>query len=197
MQVTDRVQELDTLEAKWGDCKNCPLHELRTEIIFGYGNTEATVVLIGDTPNLELEVSEITDKVLASVGIPRADVWETNICLCRPKPAGEFDRTRAPNKKEIEACRPRLQQELCIIKPKLVVLMGNVPLYMVVGKRGITKNRGWLIGPDSENVIYPRVYATLHPASLLRGSAEQVQQKKKWAWEDWKEIGRVYKEWTK
>lgn len=193
--------QLNKLFDDWKACQRCPLSELRTRVVPGYGNPEARLVMIGEAPGETEDVEgkpfvgkagETFDKLLAVVGIDRNDIWVTNTCLCRPRVIGQPGRTnRAPTAHEIASCNPRLLKELEIIKPEIVVLCGNTPLYAVTGKKGITKHRGWqqiewVFGSFTIN----KIYSTLHPASVSYGSTEQIQQKKLWMYEDWLEISR-------
>lgn len=180
---------------QWKNCTNCTLSEVRTQVVFGTGNENARLVFIGEAPGRDEDINgvpfvgqagQMFDKILNAVGIDRNEIWITNTCLCRPKIDEVGRKNRAPNAKEIKACQSRLQEEMIIISPQIVVLAGNTPLYMATGKRGITKHRGWVTSGDK------KVYATLHPASLMYGSAEQIKQKKRCVWEDWQEIAREY-----
>lgn len=138
---------------------------------------------------------ESFNKLLAAVGISRDTLWITNTCLCRPKLEGKPGKnTRAPTTKEIGACFPRLFEELDIIQPKIIVLAGNTPLYLATQKRGILKNRGWQKDTKwiGNNFSTDKIFATLHPASLLHGSADQIKEKKKAIFQDWLEIVKLH-----
>jgi uracil-DNA glycosylase family 4 len=182
-----RATKLKTIEQTWGDCSKCPAMA-KSPIVFGYGNPDAKLVFVGGSPRTDIESEEMLDAILKAVKIPKEDIWITNTCLCRAPEVDE--RSRAPNKKEINNCRPRFQEEMGIINPKVLVLAGNAALFMATGKRGITKHRGWIIPPDGK--FYSAVYATLHPAAFFSGGTDQVALKKKMAWEDWKKIAEAY-----
>lgn len=205
MNIRDRFKtnqdQLNRLFNDWKTCQRCPLAQLRTQVVPGYGNPEARLVMIGEAPgeNEDIEgkpfvgkAGDTFNKLLAAVGIDRNDIWITNTCLCRPRITNQPGRSnRAPTAHEIASCNPRLIKELEIIRPEIVVLSGNTPLYAVTGKKGITKNRGWqqvewALGSFTIN----KIYSTLHPASLSYGSTEQIHQKKLWMYEDWLEISR-------
>lgn len=194
-----KSKRLKVLNDEWSDCTKCGLADIRTQVVNGTGNPESRLVLIGEAPGRDEDINgalfvgetgQLFDKILAAVDIKRDDIWITNTCLCRPKVDENGRENRALKMKEINACRPRLQAEMRIIGPELIVLMGNSPLLMTTGKRGITKHRGWVVKPDDNNLV--GIYATLHPRSFLHGSAEQIHSKKKMAWEDWQEIAKVY-----
>lgn len=192
------------LKERFSCCTNCPLSELRSQVVFGHGNLNADIVVIAEAPGKEEDINGIPlvphapagknfMRLLDAVGIKRENIWITNTCLCRPVSDKPGKENRTPTAKEIEACEERLVLELNIIKPKVIVLSGNTPLYAIYGKRGITKYRGWqskpllIMGKDTQLTI-DKVYATIHPASLLYGSEEQRKKKKWWIFEDWKEI---------
>jgi DNA polymerase len=133
---------------------------------------------------------KVFDWLLKDAGIKREDLWITNTCLCRPVSNIPGKKNRAPKLGEIKACTPRLVEELEILKPEIIVLAGNTPLYMATGTRGITKKRGWQPDRWDGKTFSSMVYATLHPASLLYGSKEQKEMKANWLREDWAAIAR-------
>lgn len=195
-----KAKRLKVLNSQWNDCTNCSLSELRTQVVFGAGNSDTRLVMLGEAPGKDEDIQGIPfvgkagklfNKILAAVNIKREDIWVTNTCLCRPKVDEGGRENRAPSKPEIEACRPRLQEELRILEPKIIVLAGNTPLLMATGRRGITKNRGWIVSP-SNNKNDVSIYATIHPSSMFYGGEAQIKQKKLWAWEDWQEIAKAY-----
>lgn len=183
---SNKQTRLDKLENDWKDCEACNLSANRTQVVFGHGNLEASLMVIGEAPGENEDEQGIPfvgkagtlfNKILESVSIRRKDIWITNTCLCRPP------NNRNPYAKEIKACQSRLLTEMSIVSPSVVVLIGNIPLFAMTKKKGITKNRGWVDTP-----FHFPVYATLHPASLFHGSAEQIEKKKQMVWDDWKVI---------
>ena len=195
-----RERKLKVIQDEWRDCAKCPAM-VNSPIIFGYGNPRARLIFIGGSPRTDIETEDMLDSILAAVKIKREDIWITNTCLCRAPEVDE--RSRAPKKKEIENCRPRLQKELGIVgsSKKIIVLAGAAPLLMATGKRGVVKNRGWHIKPGDSGPAGTHftmgMYSTLHPSSFFSGSAEQILDKKRMAWEDWKEIAKSYHEMEK
>ena len=191
-----KEQSYTEFRERWRGCQGCPLSSLRTQVVFGQGNLDASLVMIGEAPNEQEDrfgkpsvgpAGENFNKLLAAVGLARESLWITNTCLCRPKVDKPGKSNRAPNVKEIQACFPRLYEELNIIKPKIIVLAGNTPLYLATQKRGIMKNRGWQTDAKwvGDDFIAEHVFATLHPASLLYGTTEAIKEKKKAIFEDW------------
>ena len=196
-----KAEQFSRLVGEWINCQRCPLSQLRTRVVFGHGNLDARLVMIGEAPgkNEDLlgkpfigDAGKQFDALLAAVGIDRNDIWVTNTCLCRPKSLKIGKENRPPTVKEIRACEPRLYDELDIIQPEIIVLAGNTPLYLATRKRGITKQRGWQntewVGTGFRT---NKVYATLHPASLLYGSIEQRKDKRAWIFEDWLAIAEA------
>lgn len=179
-----KLELFENLKSDWSDCSNCDLCKNRTQLVFGHGNLDAKIMLLGEAPGKHEDLGgkpfsgragELLTKIIDSLDLDRQrDFWITNTVLCRPP------QNRNPRNREIEACRERFERELKIVKPKVLVLMGNIPLLMYTGATGITKHRG-LIGKSSGIPNY--VFATFHPAALIYDKS-----KKKLAWKDWKEI---------
>jgi len=191
--VQTKERKLKVIEEEWKDCAKCPAMA-NSPIVFGYGNSDAKIAIIGGSPRTDIETEEMFEKIFDATGIDKDDVWFTNVCMCRAPEVDE--RSRAPKKKEIENCRPRLTKEISAVDPKIIVLAGSTALLAFTGKRRITQNRGWVIKPGDPGPAGTEftigVYATLHPASFFSGGEEQVKKKKQMAWEDWKEIAEVY-----
>lgn len=171
--------KLLSLKSKWKDCKRCPvLCSNRTQIVWGTGNTDADLFLLGEAPGKNEDEGgkpfsgrsgELLTKIVNAIGLERSDLWIGNTCLCRPP------NNRNPLKAEIASCHPRLLQELEAIQPKVVVVMGNVPLFALTGLTGVKKNRGWV-----QSKYHGSVYCTYHPAAMLYDP-----NKKPDAWKDW------------
>lgn len=153
------------------DCTLCPLHKTteRVCIIPPYKKTE--VMIIGEAPGANEErtgeffsgkAGQLLTKLLDKAGIERSDVYITNAVHCRPPD------NRTPTKKEINACKDWLDQEIARIKPKYILLLGNTPLISVLGEKGIRKLRGKPI--IKEGVIYLPTY---HPSYALRDPTQE------------------------
>ena len=189
---------MSTLNNVWKDCSRCPLSKLRTSVVYGSGNVGARLVIIGEAPGEQEDLEgkpfvgpagERFNALLDAVGINREDIWITNTCMCRPKHPKPGKNNRAPTVEEMRSCFPRLAEEINIVRPEIIVLAGNTPLYLATNKRGITKCRGWQKTTwDGDGFTVKNIYATLHPASLLHGSEEQRKQKAWWMYNDWLEI---------
>lgn len=195
------TEQFASLVGGWINCQRCPLSQLRTKVVFGHGNLSARLAMIGEAPGKNEDLlgepfvgvaGKQFNALLSAVGIDRNDIWVTNTCLCRPKSTKPGKENRPPTVKEIRACEARLLDELDIIRPEIIVLAGNTPLFLATKRRGITKYRGW---QDTEWVGQgwgtKKVYATLHPASLLYGSIDQRKKKRAWIFEDWLAIAEA------
>lgn len=197
-----KEKEWLALKDEWNNCSRCPLSKFRTQVVFGEGNINARLMLISEAPGKDEDLQgrpfvgkagDVLSRLFKSVGIDRKDVWITNTCLCRPKSQKKGKENRQPTVKEIEACNPRLMREVEIVRPEIIVLAGNTPLYLATGKQsGVTKQRGWLPYTwVSKNLEISKIYCTLHPASLLYGGTGQIKEKASWIHQDWTEIAKV------
>jgi len=132
----------------------------------GDGPVPCDLMVVGEAPGEREEdlrrpfqgkAGKLLDGCLKKVGVNRSDVYITNVVHCRPPD------NRTPTREEIKACRKYLEDEFQTVKPKYVLLLGNVALQGVLGRSGITKHRGRLW--EKEGVI---CLATFHPAAGLR-----------------------------
>ena len=157
----------DELERLVRDCTRCPLCRLgRTKTVFGAGNRQAELLFIGEGPGEDEDrqglpfvgvAGQLLDKIIDAMGFRREDVFIANIVKCRPPG------NRNPEPLEAEACLPYLRRQLELVKPKIVVLLGAVPLRHLLGRSGIVKHRGqWLKYQDID------VMPTFHPSYLNR-----------------------------
>jgi uracil-DNA glycosylase family 4 len=195
-----RHRQLETMKRDYSGCFKCPLASLRQRVVFGKGKFDAPIMLIGEAPGAQEDLGgepfvptapagELLDKILNSVGLNREQLWITNVCLCRPKSEEEGRENRAPLTDEIEACRPRLVQEIDIVRPKIIVLAGNTPLFWATGLKGISKWHGRVNTTiKTPNHVVNDVFATYHPAALFRGSKDDIHQKKWTTFRDWQQI---------
>ena len=155
----------------FADCTNCPLHEQRTQVVFGDGNPNSPVVFVGEAPGEEEDRQGkpfvgragkyLNKKIEEVLGLRREDVYISNVCKCRP-PAN-----RKPTPKEIKACFPYLRKEIDIISPKVICCLGATAGEGVLGKSlPITRVRGQTFPYPYDYKI--KVLLTYHPAYILR-----------------------------
>ncbi len=164
---------LDGLREDCLQCKKCGLCATRSHVVFGVGNPQAKVMLVGEGPgeheDLEGEPfvgrgGQLLDKLLAAVDLDRRlNVYITNIVKCRPP------KNRDPLPEEQEACLPWLRAQFAIIRPKIIVCLGRVAaMKMIKPDIKITKEHG-LFFEKNGVVMMP----TLHPAALLRNPSQK------------------------
>lgn len=182
--TTPHTLTLETLEPRVKRCAKCPLSETRTNIVFGEGNPQTAVMLVGEGPG---EVEDQTgrpfvgaagqklDEVLASVGITRKDVYITNVVKCRPPG------NRVPTRKEMEACSPYLEAQIALVNPSLIVTLGNTPTqWLLPSAGGITSVRGTFLTWRGGIQLFPM----FHPSYLLRYPSRAKGSPKYLTWLD-------------
>ena len=172
----------EELENSIIDCKKCRLCTNRTKIVFGDGNKEADIMFIGEGPGADEDsqgvpfvgkAGKLMNMAFDGIGINRENVYIANIVKCRPPS------NRTPEDDEAAVCLNYLRNQVILIKPKIIVLLGNVALKNILGKDyGITNARGkWV---EKKGILY---MPTWHPAALLRDENKKIE-----FWQDLKEV---------
>jgi uracil-DNA glycosylase len=166
---------LDQIREAAQSCTACPLHESGTQTVFGEGPGTAEVMLVGEAPG-DMEdragrpfvgpAGMELDKALQAVGIPRDEVYITNVVKhFKFEERGKRRIHQTPKRFEIEACKPWLEEELRLVQPEALVLLGATAAKALLGSSfRLTQHRGELL--DSE--LAPIVAATIHPSAILR-----------------------------
>jgi len=166
------------------ECTACHLYKRATQTVFGEGPTDAALMLVGEQPG-DYEDHEgkpfvgpagkIMDQALEEAGIDRKEVYVTNaVKHFKWEPRGKRRIHQKPNSREIAACRPWLEAELRLVKPKLLVCLGATAAQTVFGPSfRVTRERGKVLSSK----LAPRVLATVHPSSLLRRPDEESRQR--------------------
>lgn len=173
---------LEAIREDIGDCTRCKLHEHRTHIVFGEGDPQAKLVFIGEGPGADEDATgrpfvgragQLLEKIIAAIGLKRADVYIANVVKCRPPG------NRTPERDEVATCEQFLFRQLALIRPKVIVALGSPAFQCLLRtKDTITRARGeW----REWNGI--QVMPTFHPAYLLRSP-----DKKREAWADMKKV---------
>lgn len=181
------IMDLKQMARELADCQRCNLASNRTNIVFGRGNPQAKIMLIGEGPGKDEDLQgqpfvgaagQLLDKILVAAEIDSDQVYIANVLKCRPP------KNRVPNKKEAAACLPWLWQQIEAIRPPIIVLLGSVALQHLISPNArITSMRGqWL---ESKSGI--KIMPTFHPAALLRDAS-----KKRPVWEDFQKIRDEY-----
>ena len=172
----------EELENSVKECKKCRLYNNRTKIVFGVGNKKADIMFIGEGPGADEDLKgepfvgkagKLMDKAFEGIGITREKIYIANIVKCRPPS------NRTPEDDEASACLNYLRNQVILVKPKIIVLLGNVALKNILGKDlSITSSRGkWV---EKKGILY---MPTWHPAALLRDENKKIE-----FWLDLKEV---------
>lgn len=168
-------------------CNLCALRKTCKQVIFGEGNLDAKLMMIGEGPGQDEDdkghpfvgrAGQLLDKILVAAEIPREDIYIANVIKCRPPG------NRLPNQEEVKACQNYLEAQIRLIKPQIIICLGALASQTVIDKNvRISKIRGkWFNRHDI------RIMATFHPAALLRN-----EEYKRPTWEDFKLIRDEYK----
>ena len=161
-------------------CTACHLYKRGTQTVFGEGPKRATLMLLGEQPGDQEDVAgkpfvgpagKLLDRALEEAGIDREQVYVTNtVKHFKWEPRGKRRIHQKPNSREIAACRPWMEAELRLVKPKLLVCLGSTAAQAIFGPAfRVTKQRGIVM----ESEFAPKVLATVHPSSLLRQPDEE------------------------
>ncbi len=198
MSVADRAareQRLANAAAVVERCRKCEIGSIRRQAVYGEGDPCADVMVIGEGPG-ETEdklgrpfvgrAGALLDKMLLAIGLPREDVFICNTVKCRPTlDDGVRLRNRPPSPDEMANCRPYLDEQIEIIRPRIILCLGAPSAKSFLGpKFSITKQRGqWFEGPAGIALI-----ATFHPAYILRMTGGELEASKRLVWNDLKMV---------
>jgi DNA polymerase len=166
-----------------GECMRCPLCcEGRSKVVHSEGNVKARLMFVGEAPGADEDAQgrpfvgragQLLNKIIEAIGMKREDVFIGNVNRCRPA------NNRTPTIAEAATCKPFLLREIAILRPDVIVVMGNTAMKNLLDtKEGITKLRGNFM--DYKGI---KVMPTFHPAFLLRDPS-----KKRETWEDMKKV---------
>lgn len=178
----------EELEQSIVNCNKCKLCTNRTNIVFGVGNKEADIMMIGEGPGADEDkqgepfvgkAGQLMNKALTGLEIKREELYIANIVKCRPPS------NRVPEQDEAEACLNYLRNQVILVKPKIIVLLGSTALKNILGKEySITAMRGkWI---EQKGIYY---MPTWHPAALLRDENKKIE-----FWNDLKEVRKKEEE---
>jgi uracil-DNA glycosylase len=181
------------------DCQACDLWERGTQTVFGEGARRAEVVFVGEQPGNEEDLSgkpfvgpagRLLDEALLEAGIDRTKTYVTNVVKhFKWEPRGKRRIHKKPNAREITACRPWLEAEISLVKPKVIVCLGATAAQALLGpKFRVSKQRGQFI----ESTLAPYVMATVHPSSILRAPDDETRHAEKRQFiDDLKKVAQV------
>jgi uracil-DNA glycosylase family protein len=161
-------------------CKGCHLWELGTQTVFGEGPKDAPAMFVGEAPGDQEDkqgkpfvgpAGQILDQALEAAGIDRSTAYLTNaVKHFKWQARGKRRIHQKPSWTEITACRPWLEAELAVIRPRVLVLLGATAAQSLLGREfRVTQHRGELLASD----LAEAVTATVHPSSILRGEPAQ------------------------
>ena len=164
-------------------CKACDLYARGTQTVFGEGPSKADVMLVGEQPGDAEDLAghpfvgpagRLLDKALAEAGIDRNVVYVTNVVKhFKWEPRGKRRIHQKPNAKEISACRPWLETEIALVRPRVLVCLGATAAQALLGKSfKVTTQRGQFV----ESPLAPLVTATVHPSSILRAPDDEARR---------------------
>ncbi len=177
---------LPALRAAAADCQACDLYKRGTQTVFGAGTRNAEVLFVGEQPgndeDLEGEpfvgpAGKLLDKALEEAGIDRQKAYVTNVVKhFKWEPRGKRRIHKKPNAKEIAACRPWLEAEIEIVKPKVIVCLGATAAQALLGSQfRVSKDGGKFIESD----LAPYIIATVHPSAILRAPDDETRHEQK------------------
>jgi DNA polymerase len=180
--VAGSMPDLASLERFLAGCPRCKLSRSRSRIVFGEGNRNADLLFVGEAPGREEDeqglpfvgaAGQLLTKIIEAIGMKREEVYIVNTVRCRPPD------NRDPEKDEIAACRPFLEEQIRLVEPRAIVTLGSFAAQAILGTdEPISKVRGrWHLAHGV------RVMPTFHPAFLLRSPKH-----KRDVWEDMQNV---------
>src|SRR2546421_2343402 len=169
------TRTLDELAGEAATCTKCRLSQGRTQVVFGVGNPNADLMFIGEAPGYYEDkqgepfvgaAGQLLTQVLGEIGLRREDVYICNVLRCRPPG------NRDPLPDEVEACRSWLEATIGLVRPRVVVSLGNFATRFVLDRPvSISRVRGQRFDVDGRVVI-----PTFHPAAVLHGGGQAGPQ---------------------
>jgi uracil-DNA glycosylase family protein len=174
---------IDKVRAVAAECKACDLYKRGTQTVFGEGPKRAEIMLVGEQPGDAEDLAghpfvgpagKLLDRALEEAGIDRSAVYVTNVVKhFKWEPRGKRRIHAKPNAAEISACRPWLETEIALVKPRGLVCLGATAAQALLGKTfKVSKQRGEFV----ESSLAPLVSATVHPSSILRAPDDQARR---------------------
>ena len=165
MTVQKRDDSLERVAAEVRGCPLCKLARTRKNAVPGEGQLAAKIMFIGEAPGSSEDekgrpfvgaAGRILDNLLKKVGIERSQVFITNIVKCRPP------NNRVPEAEEVAACKPYLDRQIALIKPKVICILGKTAYSSLLGGSSITASRGKMVERAGQ-----KYFLTFHPAAAI------------------------------
>jgi len=180
-ESTDSLVEAmdwEQLKAAVRDCQACPLHKTRTNPVFGVGNQQADLLIIGEAPGAQEDkqgepfvgrAGQLLNEMLKSIGLERQDVYIANILKSRPP------NNRDPQPEEVRACTPYLMRQIALLQPKIIMALGRIAAHFLLDtKTPLSRLRGQTFEFKTTEKAVPLI-VTYHPAYLLRSPTEKYK----------------------
>ncbi len=179
-ELVEKGASLDEVAEAARTCTACDLYKNATQTVFGEGAEGAEVMFVGEQPGDQEDLKgepfvgpagKLLDRALKEAGIDRRKTYVTNVVKhFKWMPKGKRRIHKKPNREEITACRPWLEAEIALVKPKVVVCLGATAAQALLGPSfRVTKERGKFVEWDLD----PKVTSTVHPSSILRADDER------------------------
>jgi DNA polymerase len=173
---------LDDLREAAAGCRNCDLWKRATQTVFGEGPRRARAILVGEQPGDEEDLKghpfvgpagRLLDKAMEEAGLPRADVFVTNVVKhFKWRPQGKRRLHEKPTLSEINACLPWLEGEIGALRPDVIVCLGATAAQAVIGRQfRVTRERGRFV-PSR----FGTAFGTVHPSSILRAPDDETRR---------------------
>jgi uracil-DNA glycosylase family protein len=170
---------LQDLRRAASECRACDLWERATQTVFGEGKKHAGIMLVGEQPGNDEDLAgrpfvgpagKLLERALAEVGIDRASAYVTNaVKHFSWEPRGKWRIHKKPNARQVAACRPWLEREIALVRPRVVVCLGATAAQSLLGAQfRVSRDRGEFV----PSPLAPYVLATVHPSSILRAADE-------------------------
>jgi uracil-DNA glycosylase len=164
------------------DCRACDLWKTGTQTVFGEGSADAEVMLVGEQPGDHEDLAgkpfvgpagRLLDEALDQAGIDRKLAYVTNVVKhFKWQPRGKRRIHQKPNAAEVAACRPWLDAELAVVKPRVLLCLGATAAQALLGRQfRVSKERGVPV----ESELAPVVMATVHPSAILRSDDREAE----------------------
>jgi len=170
----DKLLSWESLQKEVANCKQCLLHQSRTQTVFGVGCQTADLLIVGEAPGFHEDqqgepfvgrAGQLLNDMLLSIGLSRQKVYIANVLKCRPP------NNRDPSPEEVATCTPFLEKQISLLKPKLILAVGRVAAhYLLKSNAPMRELRGQIFHFGEQTT--PLV-VTYHPAYLLRSPREK------------------------
>ena len=165
MTTQKHDDSLEKIAAEVGGCPLCKLARTRRNAVPGEGQLAARIMFVGEAPGRTEDekgrpfvgaAGKILDDLLKKTGIDRSQVFITNVVKCRPP------NNRVPEDEEVAACRPYIDRQIALIKPKVICILGRTAYASLLGGSSITTNRGKIVEKAGQ-----KYFLTFHPAATI------------------------------